>query len=564
MTFIKNASVENAAERKSYIGEIFNIGANKQKAEILNNLSIEHKNLHSTGVIHIHDLEAYGTTYNCLVLDFLKSFSYGKYKEFSDSRKILSIFSYIKKTLVQLGQEQSGGMSFANFDKELAHIFNELKLTLTEENKISIKDGLFEFIQWCSESHDRAGQVSWYITLNIGLAVDNMGRYIAYTLIDEFENSAAHYFRPNIVFKVKDGINYQKMDSNYDIFKKSLLCTSKKMIPTYFLCDSKINKNYDSDTLAIVGCRTKVTEDLYGPSGTIGRGNLANITINLPRLALEAIQNDTESHYELFVDKWNSVANSVTAILLDRYKKLLQLTPQDFTVNSRLDLWCEDFSKVSNLEDIFRHGTLSIGFIGLSEAIEILTKEKFYSTNTSHELAFNFVTHMREYCDKMIKKHQLNFSLLATSGELIAGKFCEKDAVEFPHKVHEKGFYTNSFHIDVDSQISAFKKIKLEGKFHTLCNGGCITYIEMNEAPLGNNEALYELIEHSVKNEIVYLGFNFPLDVCEDCETQGVFDICPNCNNPNITRIRRVSGYLEILDHFTSGKKNETLARKKN
>ena len=207
---------------------------------------------------------------------------------------------------------------------------------------------------------------------------------------------------------------------------------------------------------------------------------------------------------------------------------------------------------------------MSIGFIGLSEAIEILTKEKFYSTNTSHELAFNFVTHMREYCDKMIKKHQLNFSLLATSGELIAGKFCEKDAVEFPHKVHEKGFYTNSFHIDVDSQISAFKKIKLEGKFHTLCNGGCITYIEMNEAPLGNNEALYELIEHSVKNEIVYLGFNFPLDVCEDCETQGVFDICPNCNNPNITRIRRVSGYLEILDHFTSGKKNETLARKKN
>ena len=115
--------------------------------------------------------------------------------------------------------------------------------------------------------------------------------------------------------------------------------------------------NYDSDTLVIVGCRTKVTEDLYGSSGTIG----ANITINLPRLALEAIQNDTE----LFVDKWNSVVNSVTAILLDRYKKLLQPTPQDFTVNSRLDLWCENFSKVNNFEDIFRHRTLSIGFIGL-------------------------------------------------------------------------------------------------------------------------------------------------------------------------------------------------------
>ena len=131
-------------------------------------------------------------------------------------------------------------------------------------------------------------------------------------------------------------------------------------------------------------------------------------------------------------------------------------------------------------------------------------------------------------------------------------------------QIFEKEFYTNSFHINVDSDLSAFRKIQLEGLFHEVCNGGCITYVELGEAPLGNDEGLLEYVEHAIKSGVHYLGFNFPKDVCNGCGASGVFDECSVCNSKDITRIRRVSGYLEILDGFTKGKKNEEKNRRAN
>ena len=140
------------------------------------------------------------------------------------------------------------------------------------------------------------------------------------------------------------------------------------------------------------------------------------------------------------------------------------------------------------------------------------------------------------------------------------------DRVEFNPKaeIFDKAFYTNSFHINVDSDLSAFRKIQLEGLFHEICNGGCITYVELGEAPLENDEGLLEYVEHAIKSGVHYLGFNFPKDVCDKCGASGVFDECPVCQSKEITRIRRVSGYLEILDGFTKGKKNEEKNRRAN
>ena len=156
--------------------------------------------------------------------------------------------------------------------------------------------------------------------------------------------------------------------------------------------------------------------------------------------------------------------------------------------------------------------------------------------------------------------------MLATSGELISGRFLEIDKALFPAnvKTFSKGFYTNSFHINVDSGISAREKLQKEGPFHILSNGGSISYIELNEAPIGNNEGLRELIEEGIAAGVRYLGINFPLDTCNNCNTSGVFDICPVCGSKAVTHIRRVSGYLEILDGFTNGKKNEVKTRTSN
>ena len=558
---------ENAANRYSYIGEVYNIGERARKKEILSSMPIEWARLHNEGFIHIHDLDAYGLTYNCLTFDILRDFPYERFKNISSTRKIISTFEYLKNLFTDIGNEQSGGMALANFDNDLAEIFQNLEVELNDTTKEIIADCIHQLINWCNHTHTRMGQTSYYVSLNIGLAKNDLARYIAKTLLQEFLDSGDMVFKPNIIFKVKAGVNRFESDPNYDIYKMSLLCTARKMIPTYVLCDSEPNKNIVAEKLAIMGCRTRVVADLYGANTSIGRGNIDNISINLPRLALivnkENANLSFDEKIELFREKWDNVAQVTKDILLDRYYKTCKRLPGDFPINQKHHLWKEDFI---NIEDVFKHGTLSLGFIGLSEAIEILSGKRFYDNAEAYIEAVGFVRHMREYCDFLKNQYKLNFSLLATSGELISGRFIDIDKAEFEENkaIFDKGFYTNSFHINVDSDLPTFKKLQLEGIFHNYCNGGCITYAELGEAPLSNDEGLMEYIEEAIKSGVHYLGFNFPKDVCNECGTSGVFDVCPHCNSTSITRIRRVSGYLEILDGFTKGKKNEEKTRRAN
>ena len=564
---MKQLNNDNAANRTSYVGYVYNVGEKAFKKEILNSIKSEWSKLHKEGYIHIHDLDAYGLTYNCLTFDLIKKFPYEEFNNLSDSRKILRLFEFIKDLFTKLGNEQSGGMAFANFDNEIAEVLDKLNVNY-ERYKDLISDSISELILWCNGNHSRMGQTSYYVTLNIGLAKNELARFIARTVINNFLNLGDLVFKPNIVFKVHKGVNLKKDDPNYDLLQLALNCTAKKMIPTYLLCDCKGDKEYEPENLSIMGCRTRVVNDLFGEDSAMGRGNITNISINLPRLALEVDQKYPELNIDEKMDKltsaWDEIASTTKDILLDRYYKTCKRNADDFPTNSSYHLWCEDFK--GNLEEVFKHGTLSLGFIGLSEAIEVITKEKYYSGMDNYIRTLGFVKHMRDYCDFLKNQYHLNFSLLATSGELISGRFIDFDKELFKPEVDifSKGYYTNSFHIDVDSRLPGYKKIQLEGLFHELCNGGCITYIELGEAPLNNVEGLEEYINIAIKAGVHYLGFNYPKDVCNDCRFTGVFDDCPHCKSKNITRIRRVSGYLEILDGFTKGKKAEEKNRRKN
>lgn len=564
---MKQLNNDNAANRTSYVGYVYNVGEKAFKKEILDSLNPEWARLHKEGYIHIHDLDAYGLTYNCLTFDLIKKFPYKEFYGLSDSRKILRLFEFIKDLFTKLGNEQSGGMAFANFDNEIAEVLEKLNVNY-ENYKELISDSISELILWCNGNHSRMGQTSYYVTLNIGLAKNESARFIAKAVINNFLNLGDLVFKPNIVFKVHEGVNLKKEDPNYDLFQLALYCTAKKMIPTYLLCDCKGDKEYKPENLSIMGCRTRVVSDLFGEDSVMGRGNITNISINLPRLALEVDKNYPELNPDEKMEKleqlWDQVANTTKDILLDRYHKTCKRNADDFPTNSTYHLWCEDFN--GDLEKVFKHGTLSLGFIGLSEAIEVITKEKYYSEMDNYIRTLGFVKHMRNYCDFLTNQYQLNFSLLATSGELISGRFIEfdKDLYKTEVDIFSKGYYTNSFHIDVDSRLPGYKKIQLEGLFHELCNGGCITYIELGEAPLNNVEGLEEYINIAINSGVHYLGFNYPKDVCNDCGFTGVFDDCPHCKSKNITRIRRVSGYLEILDGFTKGKKAEEKNRREN
>lgn len=566
---MKQLNNDNAANRTSYVGYVYNVGEKAYKNKILDSLPKEWAELHRNGSIHIHDLDAYDLTYNCLTLDIINQFPYEDYQSFSDSGKILHLFDFIKDLFTKLGNEQSGGMAFANFDNEIAEILSNLNIDYTKHKDI-ISDSIAELILWCNGNHSRMGQTSYYVTLNIGLAKNECARFIAKQVIKRFESLGDMIFKPNIVFKVHEGVNANQGDPNYDILQAALHCTSKKMIPTYLLCDCKGDKDCNPERLSIMGCRTRVVDDLYGKKGAMGRGNITNISINLPRLALEIDEEysslSADEKMNLLFKKWDEVAVLTKDILLDRYHKVCSHSSEEFPTNSSYHLWCEDFKGKTNLEEIFKHGTLSLGFIGLSEAIEVITGKKYYADMDNYIMTLGFVKHMRDYCDFLKNEYKLNFSLLATSGELISGRLIDFDKELYKPNVDifSKGYYTNSFHIDVDSELPGYKKIQLEGLFHEICNGGCITYIELGEAPLGNEEGLKEYIDIAVKAGVHYLGFNFSKDICNDCGVSGVFDVCPKCHGKNITRIRRVSGYLEILDGFTKGKKAEEKNRRKN
>lgn len=554
---------DNAANRKSYVGLIYNKGEAEIKNQYLysSKTSIPYPELHRNGALHIHDLDAYGLTYNCLTFDVLNAFPYTKFESLLVEAIIVGVFDWIKEVFAKMGNEQSGGMAFANFDIDFAQIFTKLGVS-QKGNETLFAACMRSLVLWCNNIHTRMGQTSYYVTFNIGLGTGDFERFLSACLLDSFYNAGELVYKPNIVFKVHKGVNRFPEDKNYDLLQKSLLCTAKKMIPTYLLCDCESDKDTDPYKLSIMGCRTRVVDDVFGKEGAIGRGNIDNISINLPRLALEAVKSKGTAFLE-FEHKLTDMCYKVSTILIDRYQKTLNADISLFPTNCEYKFWCEDMKK-AGLAETLKHGTLSIGFIGLSETVEILTGKKFWRDDEAYKLALSIVKMMRDYVDSLRDNLHLNFSLLATSGELISGRFVELDKKYYDSPVLNKNYYTNSFHVDVDSKLSAYEKLKLEGPFHKYANGGCISYVELAEAPFGNAEGLDELVEVAVESGVHYLGFNFPKDVCKKCGSAGTFDVCPECGSKEITRIRRVSGYLEIQDFFTSGKMNESKNRKAN
>lgn len=563
---MKSINYEHAAQRKTFVGVVYEEGAKTLRTKILDSLDNKFSNAHREGRIHIHDLEAYGQTYNCLAPDILKNFPFKEFLSYPDNKKIIEIMVYYRDEIVSLGNEQSGGISFANFDDDIETIFNNLNIEKNDSNFSLLRECLAAFLKWLNNSRDRCGEVQYYVSINLGLSEGEVGRYVTSSILEIFKTS--DFIRPNIVFKVKAGINSNHSDKNYDLFCLAIECTCKKMIPTYLLGDSHHNKAIDLHKIAIMGCRTKVYQNQKGEATSIGRSNIAYCTINLPRIALEVDAKNGElsstEKLEEFKKRWEITAELARDLLIHRYQKLLELDAEDFPSNLRYNFRMKDFVANKSLEEVFKNDTLAIGFIGLSEAIEVLTGKKFYKSEETHLLAIDLVKYMRDFIDTLRQKYDMNFTLLATSGELISGRFPEIDKRTFANKVIDKGFYTNSFHVDVNSGLNPFEKLRIEGVFHKYCNGGCISYVEFQSSPLSNYEAIGELIDHAIKNDVNYLGFNFPLDRCRKCGMTGTFDICEKCGSDDIQRIRRVSGYLEDSEFFTKGKKAEVASRQPN
>lgn len=428
--------------------------------------------------------------------------------------------------------------------------------------------------------NSRAGAQIPFSSINYGTDTSPEGRMVIKNVLLATEaglgNGETPIF-PIHIFKVKDGLNYNEGDPNYDLFKLACRVSAKRLFPNFSFIDAPYNLQYykpgDYNTeIAYMGCRTRVIGNVYDPTREIvtGRGNLSFTSINLPRLGILA-GGDIVKFFEMLEDRMNLVVDQ----LLYRFKIQSQKKVKNYPFLMGQGIWIdsEKLNPNDTIGEVLKHGTLSVGFIGLAECLKALIGVHHGESKEAQELGLRIIGRMRARMDEESKKTGLNFSLLATPAEGLSGRFVKIDRKKFGkiEGVTDREYYTNSFHIPVYFPINAFRKIKLEAPYHALTNAGHISYVELDGDPLQNLEAFEQIIRCMKESGIGYGSINHPVDRDPCCGYTGIIgDVCPKCgrsdhgDNTRFERIRRITGYLVgTVDRFNNGKRAEERDRVK-
>lgn len=422
--------------------------------------------------------------------------------------------------------------------------------------------------------HSRAGAQVPFSSLNYGTDTSEEGRLAIKSILRATEEGLGDGETPIFpiqIFKVKEGVSYNPNDPNYDLFLLAMKCSAKRLFPNFSFLDAPFNKQYykegDYNTeVAYMGCRTRVMANVFDPTKevTCGRGNLSFTSINLPRLGIES-----KHDIKLFFNKLDDMIDLVIKQLLERFEvqRHKKVKNMPFLMSQHVWIDSDKLSWDDEIDKVIRHGTLTVGFIGLAECLVALTGKHHGESEESQALGLKIVSHMRERMDKASKKYHLNFSLIATPAEGLSGRFVKMDKKKYGilPGITERDYYTNSFHVPVYYPISMFKKIDLEAPYHNYTNGGHITYIEADGDLVKNSEAFEKIIRHMKEAGIGYGAVNHPVDRDPVCGYNGIINNeCPKCGrkendgNMPFERIRRITGYLVgTLDRFNNGKRAE-------
>ncbi len=420
--------------------------------------------------------------------------------------------------------------------------------------------------------HSRAGAQVPFSSLNYGTDTSPEGRLVIKSILEATEaglgNGETPIF-PIQIFKVKEGVNYNPTDPNYDLFKLSFRVSAKRLFPNYSFLDAPYNAQYyrpgrPETEIAYMGCRTRVVGNHYDPDREIvtGRGNLSFTSVNLPRLAINA-----QGNVDRFFEDLERCVGLVVEQLLERFKIQSAKTVRNYPFLMGEGVWLD--SDKLGIDDpvgeVLKHGTLTVGFIGLAEALVALTGKHHGESASSQSLGLEIVGFMRKLTDAATVKYGLNFSLIGTPAEGLSGRFVRIDKKKYGiiPGVTERDYYTNSFHIPVYFNISAAEKIRLEAPYHNLTNGGHITYVEVDGDPSTNLDAFEHIVRRMHDSGIGYGAINHPVDHDPICGYTGIIgNKCPGCGreegNVPFERIRRITGYLVgTLDSFNNAKRAE-------
>lgn len=395
--------------------------------------------------------------------------------------------------------------------------------------------------------------------MNIGIPESKDAALVCEIFLIEYEKGLGKGEQPvfpNIIFRVKKGVNREKSDPYHYLYKLACRVASKRMNPTFMSLDADFNKFYYDKgiTPATMGCRTYICSNVNGEAGTKGRGNIAPVTINLPRLGILA-KGDMDKFYKLLQSKLELAREA----LMHRYNVLTKLKVKDlpFVAGQGLMLGSEGLEQGDSIEPILKNGSWGIGFIGLAETLAALTGKHHGECSDTRKLGVEIISYIRKYTDQLTEKTKLNFSTYATPAEGLSGKFILQDKAVFGEieGVTDKEYYTNSYHVPVGYEISIKEKIDIEAPYHKLCNGGHISYIELDDYP--SSEIIMDILDYAYKEtNISYMGINFHIRYCKDCGTylQSGVQKCTKCGSHNIQGISRVTGYLSLDERFGGGK----------
>jgi anaerobic ribonucleoside-triphosphate reductase len=478
------------------------------------------------------------------------------------------------------GELRSFGVDIT--EQETAKIQNMIYRFAKKETIKKTYQAMEGFLHNLNTMHSRAGAQVPFSSVNFGTDTSPEGRLVVEQFLLSVErglgNGETAIF-PISIFKVKEGINYNPEDSNYDLFKLSCRVSAKRLFPNFVFLDAPFNLQYykpghPETEMATMGCRTRVAGSVFPESDGVifGRGNLSFTSINLPRLGIQygiATRQRQEADLAGFYQELDKVIDLVVAQLLERYEIQKQKKVKNFPFLMGQKIWHEsdELGWEDSLEEVIKHGTLSAGFIGLAETLKALIGKHHGESEEARQLGLEIIGHMRRRMDEAVEKYHLNFSLLATPAEGLSGRFVKIDHKKFGNipGVTDREYYTNGFHIPVYYPISASRKIELEAPYHELTNAGHITYIELDGDMTQNLDA-FELVVRKMKESgIGYGSINHPVDRDPVCGFTGVIgDRCPKCNRAEreadvgFERIRRITGYLVgTMEKWNNGKRAE-------
>lgn len=427
--------------------------------------------------------------------------------------------------------------------------------------------------------HSRAGAQTPFSSINYGMDTSTEGRMVMKNVMLATEAGLGHGETPIFpiqIFRVKDGLNLNPGEPNYDLFELACRVSAKRMFPNFSFQDAPFNLQYYKEgdprtQVAYMGCRTRVMSNAHDKNNEISyrRGNLSFTSINLPRIAIQA-----KGNIDWFFEELDRKIDLCCGQLQERFEIQARKKVRNYPFLMGEGVWLdsEKLGPDDEVREVLKHGTLSVGFIGLAECLKALIGEHHGESEKAQNLGLDIVGHMRQRMDEYTQKTGMNYSLVGTPAEGLSGRFVNMDKEKFGviDGITDREYYTNSFHVPVYYDTRAFDKIKKEAPYHDMCNAGHITYVELDGDLASNPKAFMKIVRCMQQEGIGYGAINHPIDRDPVCGYRGVIgDTCPKCGRKEsegepIQRIRRITGYLVgTVDRFNNAKRAEERDRVK-